>query len=271
MKHFCFLYLLLMTFFPLKCFSQFVIPDVPSHKAGVYDYANILMPAQKELLERELASYSTDSIQIMVVIVQSLKGYSAKEVATDWVKKWDAARAGNSHSIFILAAVQEQDAIVLGNNAQGKLPDATAETIAKNHIIPGFKKRNLFYGINIGVHAIFMALNGYDVSEPYVDDPKIQPSEGGVPVWIEVILLIAIFIGIFVVIRLLIRRSGSKYNNRRMHNSADSRNLVTFSSSGTSAGSWGSAAAAGNTANSGGFKGGFGGGSFSGGGAGGKW
>ncbi|WP_394775597.1 TPM domain-containing protein, partial [Flavobacterium sp.] len=80
---FQFTFLLLAFFTANSIFAQFTIPEKPSLQTSVYDYANVLSATEKSQLEEKLIRYSdSTTTQIVVIIIESLKGEDVSQLAT---------------------------------------------------------------------------------------------------------------------------------------------------------------------------------------------
>src|SRR5690606_721147 len=70
-------------------FAQFEIPKKPDIQTSVYDYANLLSPAEKSSLEEKLIKYSdTTTTQIVVAIINSTNGEEIKYLGAQWGHAW---------------------------------------------------------------------------------------------------------------------------------------------------------------------------------------
>ena len=138
---------------------------------------------------------------------------------------------------------------------EGTLPDATADAIIRNVIVPRFKAGNMAGGISDGVDAILAVLSG--------TGEEFKPSRGEVigeelSQWIPVL-----FVGLFIVLVVVGQfRHRRTRGNRYYRNSTGGWLYVDYDDRYSGGGFGGSGGG-------GGFSGG--GGSFGGGGASGRW
>jgi uncharacterized protein len=154
--------------------------------------------------------------------------------------------------------------IEVGYGLEGTLPDATADAIIRNVIIPRFKAGNTADGISDGVEAIIAVLSGTgEEFRPVLQETTAEKVAQWIPAGMFVVL---VMMAIAANIRDR-RRGRSRYyrsgNGRWIHvDDADQ------SWGGYSRGGWGGGGFGGGSSG-GGFSGG--GGSFGGGGASGRW
>jgi len=140
--------------------------------------------------------------------------------------------------------------IEVGYGLEGTLPDATADAVIRNVIIPRFRAGDMAGGISDGVDAVIAALSGS--GEEFTPSPRALVSQT-LSEWAPVLL-----VGLFFVIMIAAqfrqrRRRGRYYRNR-------TGGWVYYDND-----SWGGGRSGG------GGGGGFSGGGFGGGGASGRW
>ena len=225
-------------------------------KKLVYDFADLLSNDEENNLEIKLEGYhDTTSTQIAIVTINSIGGYDVSDYAFKLGEKWGIGQKGKNNGILIIITKQERDIfIATGYGIESNLPDALCRRIEENNIIPNFKERKFYEGLNEGTDAIFKALAGEFKAEKQKDFTASKKPLSKILIIIIIIILI-----------LIIKRKGGNGPGMR----GFGRGMYFgggwggFSSGGSS---WGS----GSFGGGGGF-GGFGGGSFGGGGAGGKW
>lgn len=255
--------------FSLNGFSQgFKIPEKPKFQTSVYDYSNLLSPAQKTSLESKLVRYSdTTSTQIVVAIIASTEGENINYLAANWGEKWGIGQAKEDNGVLMLLAKDDRKiTIQTGKGVEHLLTDFTSKRIIDRIIIPEFKKGDYYRGLDKGADYIFKTLQGE------FKGTRKQNSQGFDPG-------ILIFIIIIIILFILISRGnrnnrggGRRYRKRDL--AGDIFETIILSNSGRSGGSFGGfggGSSGGGSFGSGGFGGGFGGGSFGGGGASGGW
>jgi uncharacterized protein len=228
-----------------------VLPAKPSPPKLVNDLTgNFLTPEQAQALERKLVAYDdSSSNQIAIVIVESLQGYEANEYATALGRKWGVGNKDFNNGVVILISTGggegNRDAYIApGYGLEGAIPDVTAKAIVEHELIPNFKQKNYYRGLDEATDAVIKAAAGeYTAPAGYGSKKK-----DGFKTWMIIaIVLFVLLSGMFG------GGGGGTYVSRGGY-------------TGWSGGGW----SGGGSSGGGGF-GGFGGGSFGGGGAGGKW
>ena len=230
---------------------------VPALSGRVVDQAGILSSAEEGRLTSKLKSLETgSSIQLVVVTLSSLRGHSIEDWGLALGRTWGIGQKGTDNGALLIVAPNDRELrIEVGYGLEGTLPDATADAIIRNVIVPRFKSGAMADGISDGVDAIVAALTGSgEEFTPSRRELIGQTLSNFVPV-----IFIAFFIIMMIVtfIRQARRPRGSRYyrNNRGGWVYVDDDDGYSGGSSGG--------------ASRGGFSGG--GGSFGGGGASGRW
>ena len=241
------------------------IPARPSPPKLVNDYVGLLTADQKQHLEQKLVAYDdSTSIQVVVVIVNSLNDYAPVDYAVKLGREWGVGNKKTNNGVVFLMSMggngeKRSVFIAPGYGLEGALPDITCKQIIDNEVIPQFRQENYFRGINDGMDAIIQASRGeYKAPEGYNDRGNKKGGNGGL-----------VFIIILLVIFFILRRGGGGPRggmmSRRGYRGIGGLPFLFFPGGGGGGGFGG-----GGSSGGGGF-GGFGGGSFGGGGSGGSW
>lgn len=243
------------------------VPEKPTQKLLVWDYAGIMDPAQVQLLEDSLEYFSrTTSNQIVVMTVTNdiLDGLSLAEFGQEVGQKWGVGHKGSDNGVVVLIKPKTGDDamgkgrafISTGYGAEGPLPDLLFSKIVDNEMIPHFKENDYAGGVWAALDILKPALQGDFNTEEYVGDDAADAV-------LSIIVLIMIVCFVFVVMKS--NNNGGNGNNTRTYTGGPVIFPGSFGS-GRSSSSWGGGGFGG-----GGGWGGFGGGSFGGGGGGGSW
>lgn len=243
------------------------VPPAPDPPRLVNDRAGLLSPAERDALERKLVAYDdSTSTQIAVVILPSLEGAPAIELATAIGRAWGVGRAGRDNGVVLLVGVGDRElAIATGRGAEGGLTDATAGRIIRRVLAPRFREGQFYAGLDEATDAIMAALAGEFEAE--------AASGAGLTTGDVALCLILVVILVFVAIA--VSQSGGGAGGRPpggVHTVPRSRPRARRGGPGVivvPGGGWGGGWGGGGFGG-GGF-GGFGGGSFGGGGASGGW
>lgn len=232
------------------------MPARPEPPRLVNDFTGILTADQRQALESKLVAFDdSTSIQIAVVLIESLDGRDIAEYGVDLGRAWGIGNKENNNGVLLLVSKGDRKIhIATGYGVEGALPDITASHIIDEQIKPNFRDNDFYRGLDEGTDAIIAATKGeYKAPENY----RKKKGKREVP---GVLVLLIIF-----VIMYFIRRGGGGggyYGGGGYRRSHGPGGIWFFPTSG--GGSWGGGSS------SGGF-GGFGGGSFGGGGASGDW
>ena len=232
---------------------------LPTLTGRVVDQANVLNTAEEARLSDRLRDLETKtSTQLVVVTLSSLRGSPIEDWGLALGRSWGIGQKGKDNGVLLVVAPNDRALrIEVGYGLEGTLPDATADAIIRNVIVPRFKAGNMAGGISDGVDAILAVLSG--------TGKEFTPSRGEVigqtlSEWVPV-LFVVMFIILVVIGQMRHRRNrGNRYYRNRnggwLYVDDDDR----YSGGGMFGGGRGGG---------GGFSGG--GGSFGGGGASGRW
>ncbi len=136
--------------------------DVPPLKSRVNDLAGLIQPSTQQQLEAALAQLEkTDSTQIVVLTIPSLKGEVLEEYSIRVVEQWQIGQKGVDNGVLLLVAKNDRKIrIEVGYGLEGKLTDLTAGRIIRNIMVPQFKMGQFDQGIINGVSAIVGVVRG---------------------------------------------------------------------------------------------------------------
>lgn len=243
------------------CYSVYSqdIPVRPNPPRLVNDLAGLFSPAEVSELENILVAFSDSTTnQIVVLTVNSLNGLDANQFAYQVGEKWGVGQKGKNNGIVILVKPKVKNergavSIQVGYGLEAVVPDAIANQIEDQQMIPFFKQNDYYNGVKSGVLSLIALTRGEYKAEKSTrnGDKKNSPFS----ILIIIILLIIFFF------------SGRNRSNRHHHigRSGIPWWLATGMGASSGRGSFGNF-----SGGRGGF-GGFGGGSFGGGGASGSW
>ncbi len=250
--------LLVWLVFTFSAFGQ--RPDIPSKPNPPRlvnnlskEFPNFLSPSEEKALEDKLVAFSdSTSNQIVIVIVDDLKGYEPWDFATELGEQWQVGQGKEDNGIVILIKPtggqgERKTHIAVGRGLEGAIPDLTSKDIVDNELLPNFKNGNFYQGLDEATDVIMALAKG---EYNYKDYQKKGTDNGGVFFIIYVSIII-----IYLIVRFKRKNKGGGGNG------------FTFGGGGLFTGGGFSS---GGDSSDGGF-GGFGGGSFGGGGSGGSW
>jgi uncharacterized protein len=259
MKHFIILLLFCCSFFGATAQSVLAKPNPPKL---VTDMANVLSPEQKEILEQKMVALDdSTSNQIAIVLIKTLEDYPIEEYANKLFRDWGIGNKKTNNGVLIIAAIDDHKIrIEVGYGLEGAIPDITTASIIRNDIVPNFKTKEYFHGLDLATSSIAKAA----VGEYKVARQKENKGKGG-----SIFTFLIILIIVIVIVSAGSGGGGGTMSRSGAGGLAETIFWSSLLSGGlgggrSSGGGWGGG-------DSGGGFGGFGGGSSGGGGASGSW
>jgi len=241
-------------------------PPIPALTGRVVDAAGVFDASTIAGLTTQLQGYEASTTnQVVVVTLPDLKGYPIEDWGLALGRGWGIGQKGKDNGVILIVAPHDRQLrIEVGYGLEGQLPDATADAIIRNEIVPRFKAGDINGGAEAGVSAILAALGGsYKPS-------TIETAGDGVGVFLAQYAG-QIFIGLLLIFFIIshIRRKFDPVRRRNVfYWYVDPTAPIRQRSSGGGFSSFGGGFSS--HSSGGGFSGG-GGGSFGGGGASGRW
>jgi uncharacterized protein len=229
--------------------------EAPPLNGRVNDYAGLMPRERARMLEQRLEQFENSTgHQIVVLTVPSLEGEDIEGFGIKVADKWKIGKKGfDNGAILIISQKDRHLRIEVGYGLEGVLPDAIANRIIQEQIVPRFRNGDFPGGIEAGVDAIMKVTQGEALPVAQRRKPGSSiPLPFGL-VWILILL------AIFLLHALAYRNTGlwSTGGRRRYYGSGP-----FFGGGFGGGGGWGGGGG-------GGFSGG--GGGFGGGGASGSW
>ncbi len=146
-------------------FAQAAIPKVDQY---VNDFTNTLSFNEWKSIETMLKRYEdTTSTQIVVLMIDSLKGASIEDYAVSVFEKNKIGQAKKDNGVLLVIAKDDRKIkIEVGYGLEGVLTDVVCEEIINKEIVPQFQESNFYGGILTGVTSIIEAIGGEYKVEP---------------------------------------------------------------------------------------------------------
>lgn len=143
------------------------------------------------LLKKKLNDYNdSTSTQIAIVIVKNLDGDEAGNYAFKLGDKWGIGRKQKDNGMLILISKETRDAFIApGRGMEGAITDIHCDRIVENIIVPNFKNKNYYEGLNGAVDAIIKLAAGEFVND--VTKEKKPPIGFIIPIIIIIIIAMA--------------------------------------------------------------------------------
>ncbi len=141
---------------------------VPALTAPVTDLAGALTPEQVAALDSKLRSFEqAKGSQVAVLIVPTTRPEEIEQYAIRVAEAWKLGRKGVDDGALLLVARDDRKVrIEVGYGLEGALPDATANRIIDEVIVPSFRGGDYYGGIDAGVDRIIGVINGEPLPEP---------------------------------------------------------------------------------------------------------
>ncbi|MEO1023008.1 MAG: TPM domain-containing protein [Bacteroidota bacterium] len=260
-----FFLLLLTTTLTVQLNAQNLFPSSPT--GMVNDFADMLTRSEEQQLEQKLRTYrDTTTNAVVIATIESLDGNNIQEVATELFSSWRMWEGERYNGVLFLISESDREIwIEVGYGLEGAIPDAMANRISENIIVPSFRNGQVYSGLDRATDAVIQLAAG-----EFSGIPELQQTSdsdgGGIPLDVIIIIIVLIVFAIG-------GRRGGRGRRRRTIGPVDV--LLWGSMFGGRGGGFGSGGSGfgGGSSFGGGFGGFSGGGGFGsgGGGAGGGW
>jgi uncharacterized protein len=181
---------------------------VPTLTAPVTDQTGTLTPDQAAALDAKLRAFAqARGSQVAVLIVPTTRPEEIEQYSIRVVEQWQIGRKKIDDGVLVLVARDDRRVrIEVGYGLEGALPDATANRIITQDIVPSFKRGDYYGGINTGVDRIMRVIEG----EP-LPEPELSPPAAGVPGLFSLlpIVFVVVLVGGSILRRMFGRVGGS--------------------------------------------------------------
>jgi uncharacterized protein len=163
--------LFLLVFF-LASFGLHAEVAVPPLTARVTDLTGTLSPSQRDALEQELRAFETrKGSQIAVLIVPTTQPEVIEQYALRVAEAWKLGRKGVDDGALLLVAKDDRALrIEVGYGLEGAIPDAVANRVIDEIIVPFFKQGDFYGGIQAGVSRLIRLVDGEPLPPPQARD-----------------------------------------------------------------------------------------------------
>ncbi len=240
-------------------------PEKREQNKLVWQYTPLLTPTEEQQLNAKLVQFAREtSNQLVVLIVDTLCGYPASDLAFEIGERWGIGKDGNDNGLVILIKPtgppgQRDVFIATGYGLEAPIPDLTAKRVVDREILPLFQQQRYFQGLDQATTVLMAMAKGEFDEQSYGSGQEQETPVGGV----------IVFLIIMVVVFLSWRGNVKRYART---NKVDFWTaMFLLSQMNRRHGRGGGFGGGGFGGGGGGGFGGFGGGSFGGGGAGGRW
>jgi len=140
--------------------------DVPPLRGRINDYAAVLSSDRAQALESRLAAFEKETgHQIAVLTVPSLEGDALEDFSTRVAQSWKLGKKGFDNGAILLIAQKDRKLrIEVGYGLEGVMPDAVANRIVQEVIVPRFRENDYSGGIEAGLDAVMKVTQGEKLS-----------------------------------------------------------------------------------------------------------
>jgi len=172
---------------------------VPPLQHRITDLTGTLDAQQGQALEARLATFEKEKgAQLAVLIVPTTQPETIEQYGIRVADAWKLGRKGVDDGALLLIAKDDRTLrIEVGYGLEGALPDAIANRIIDEIIVPRFKRGEFYAGIDAGLSGMITVING----EPLPPPPRRAAASGKYD--IESLLFIAF--GLVVVVGGMLR------------------------------------------------------------------
>jgi uncharacterized protein len=161
-------------------FSFALALEVPPLRGRINDYAGMIQPDKARELESRLADFERDTgHQIAVLTIPSLAGDALEDFSIRVAEAWKIGQKGfDNGAILLIARDDHKLRIEVGYGLEGVLPDAIANRIINEVIVPRFRAGDYSGGIEAGIDAAMKVTRGENL--PVTNVKKRPPPAMGV-------------------------------------------------------------------------------------------
>jgi uncharacterized protein len=156
--------------------------DVPPLRGRVNDYAGLLSSPRAQAFEQRLEQFENETgHQIAVLTIPSLQGEDIASFGIRVAESWKIGKKKfDNGAILVIARDDHKLRIEVGYGLEGVLPDAIANRIIQEIIVPRFRDNDFSGGIEAGVEAIMKVTSGEPL--PEAQRRKPVPSSSRFPI-----------------------------------------------------------------------------------------
>lgn len=167
----------------------------PKLDSRVIDEAKILSPNVKKDIDLILKDEEEKSSnQIVVVILNSLHGYTIEEYSYQLGRYWQIGQKDKNNGVLLVISMDERKIrIEVGYGLEGALTDKIANEIINYTIKPNFKANQYELGILKAINEIIASIKG-----EYVAKPKSNEFNDVINAFIPLVFFALIFVSMFI-------------------------------------------------------------------------
>ena len=178
----------------LVAFAAWAQVAVPPYSAPVVDQTGTLTREQQAALSRMLQEFEArKGSQIAVLLVPTTAPEEIEQYSIRVGEQWKAGRKNvDDGAILVVAKNDRAVRIEVGYGLEGALPDATANRIIREAILPRFREGDFYGGITAGVDRMIRVVDGEPLPAPEAPQPQVG---GGIGQSLPILLMLALVVG----------------------------------------------------------------------------
>lgn len=181
---------------------------IPPLKSPVTDLTGTLTPQQVATLDAKLRAFEqSKGSQVAVLVVPTTQPEEIEQYSIRVAEAWKLGRKGvDDGAILLVARDDRRVRIEVGYGLEGVLPDATANRIIEEDVVPRFRDGDYYGGIAAGVDRMLRVIQGEPLPEPA--RPVAERGAPGLSKFLPLLLVFAL-VGGSVLRRVLGRFGGA--------------------------------------------------------------
>ncbi|HJU83327.1 MAG TPA: TPM domain-containing protein [Holophagaceae bacterium] len=171
----------LLAAFGLAAWAEPSLPPAP--KRWATDRAHYLREETRARLDAELKAHQAASQhQVILWIGDSLQGIPIEDFSARAMRAWGIGRKQEKDGVvFFVFAKDRKLRIEVGYGLEGQLPDAIANRILQERVVPRLKAGDPDGALEDGVHAILAVLDGKKLDEVAASAEAGEPQQAPPP------------------------------------------------------------------------------------------
>lgn len=169
------------------------LAPIPPLDSPVVDTTGTLDAAQKQALEQQaIALQQRKGAQLQVLIVPTTQPEDIAQYSTRVFDQWAIGRKGVDDGVLLLVAKDDRRVrIEPGYGLEGAIPDAIANRVIQEYLVPHFRQNDYAGGITAASGVLVKIIDGEELPAP-VSSNRDGGGGGG-----DSIFFFAIMIGVF--------------------------------------------------------------------------
>lgn len=174
---------------------------VPEFKSLVTDLTNTLTTPQIEQLNQKLTQFEQQKgSQIAILIVPTTEPEEIEQFSIRVVENWKLGRKNIDDGVLLLIAKDDRAVrIEVSYGLEGAIPDALANRITDEFMVPLFKQGDYFSGIDVGIQKLIDLIQGEPLPEPNqaIDEQSGAEQSEDEQSWMPILIVLVLFVGRF--------------------------------------------------------------------------